>query len=105
MTTYNNNHLLNEINAVPIPFTKLDDIEVGKKNLVRNIERITFKQGERIVVRCDDLKFSLPVSWNMRMTADNIKLLLINKPLYVVYNGKVPLTDGKYRHDIKFMYN
>jgi len=100
MATKNDVDVLNEINGTSFG---LSSMEIGKKYLVECIDRIQTQYGLRVVVQCDTVKFTLPESWNDRMSPNNIKTVMqSDKPLYVVYHGKISLPQGKFKHDIKF---
>lgn len=95
--------ILDEINGNN-SFTKISDLKVNEKYLVTNIERTHYAYGSRVIITCGDMSFQLPESWNERMTSKNINALLkSDKPLYVIYCGKIPLPNDKFKHDLKFV--
>lgn len=97
----NRNQLLNEINGAPF---KIQNMVIGKKYKVINIEKTYTNFGQRIVVKCEDITITLPESWTERMSNNNIKTLLEGEsPLYIVYNGKIALPNDKFKHDLKFV--
>jgi len=101
MATISDNDVLNRVNGTQL--TGLNSMEIGKQYLVKQIERTYQTYGLRVIVTCDELKFILPESWNDRLTTDNINALMqCDMPLYVVYNGKIPLPHDKFKHDLKF---
>ena len=98
----NFNDLLNEINGKT--FTKITDLEVNKNYNVNNLEKSHLMYGIRVQVYCDDnIKFTLPESWNDRLTPDKIdQLLKCGKQIYIIYKGTIDLPNNRSKHNLTF---
>lgn len=84
-------------------FKRISDLEIGKRYLWIDIDRIFTHYGQRDLVKCGGIKFTLPESWTDTMSPNNIKTLLqYDKPLKEVYNGKIQLPNDKTKHYILF---